>query len=948
MKKRILAILLSLCLFVGLLPTMALAAENREITTPLDFSNVGDGDGQTPSSGSGYSWSGDAKNGYTLELNGLDLKTPTNEAVLYAITLPEGDSEINIIVKGMNQINAPDCTSGSVSGIYRGDKGNGKVKITGEGTLTINATGCAFVTSTDLEIKDVTLNATCTQGGIQVNKGNLSISNSTIKLNSDGLSAVAVNAVEGAATIENSMLNITTGKINGLYGGKTLTISGGIVTVTNNDGESNPTILGGDVVIKNGAKVTAVNKCTDSEQTSYALGSFNSLTLEDSVQVSASAYTSSIAALGDFSMAATATLILPEGTTAEQLTSMKVPATDNLLIGTLPAKWRNNTLTFALTSISITTPPSKTSYTFGEPFDPTGMVVIATYEDKSTKDITNNIDFSNVALKVGQTSVNLSYTEDDVTKTCVVSGITVNKKTGKQYALDSTVAAYNDQAQQTVDLSKAIPDDSGTVKNIGVSISSGNDVIASVSGDAKAKAVYYTLEKLTEGGQSATLTATITTENYTDITVTINIKVLNGAPVLSPSTITYGEKLSTITLSGSMMDGTLNIPGTFVWDAPDTIPNAGDYLAAWTFTPNDYPSHQIVKGAASIKVNKATPTGVPKYTAISSSGKTLADAGLTTEGGTFSVPGTVTWNLADTTAVEANTSYEWVFTPTDSNNYNTLTGSIELWHQSSGGGSSASYTITVNEAAGGTVKVSPTRASKGNTVTITVTPNSGYELDELTVTDKNGDTVKLTDKGDGKYTFKMPASKVTVEATFVEIGTEPETLPFTDVSTSAYYYDAVAWAVENGITEGTSATTFSPDMVCTRAQMVTFLWRAAGSPKPTTTNNPFTDVQSSAYYYEAVLWAVEQGITNGTSATTFSPDATCTRAQTVTFLWRSNSAPVVSGSSFADVPADAYYANAVAWAVSEGVTNGTSATTFSPDATCTRAQIVTFLWRDAQ
>ena len=282
---------------------------------------------------------------------------------------------------------------------------------------------------------------------------------------------------------------------------------------------------------------------------------------------------------------------------------------------------------------------------------------------------------------------------------------------------------------------------------------------------------------------------------------------------------------------------------------------------------------------------------------------------------------------------------------------NNATHEYNYTRPSSGDGSSGStrYTVSVEDADHGTVKVSPTRASKGSTVTITVKPDEGYELDKLVVTDKNGDSVKLTDKGDGKYTFKMPSSKVTVEATFVEIGTEPEIPVFTDVSTSAYYYDAVMWAVENGVTEGTSATTFSPEMACTRAQMVTFLWRAAGSPKPTTTNNPFTDVQSGEYYYDAVLWAVENGVTEGTSATTFSPDAVCTRAQTVTFLWRQAGAPVVNYAiSFTDVDANAYYAEAVRWAVSEGVTVGTSNTTFSPDMDCTRAQIVTFMYRAAQ
>ena len=201
----------------------------------------------------------------------------------------------------------------------------------------------------------------------------------------------------------------------------------------------------------------------------------------------------------------------------------------------------------------------------------------------------------------------------------------------------------------------------------------------------------------------------------------------------------------------------------------------------------------------------------------------------------------------------------------------------------------------------------------------------------------------MKDKGDGTYTFTMPSSTVTVEAMFTPIVTEP--LHFTDVSDGSYYYDAVNWAVSNGITDGTSATTFSPDNICTRAQMVTFLWRAAGSPTPHSGSNPFVDVPADAYYYTAVLWAVEQGITTGTSVTTFSPDDTVTRSQTVTFLWRYSGSPEAGGSSFADVEADAYYATAVAWAAGEGITSGTSATTFSPYDPCTRAQIVTFLYR---
>ena len=271
---------------------------------------------------------------------------------------------------------------------------------------------------------------------------------------------------------------------------------------------------------------------------------------------------------------------------------------------------------------------------------------------------------------------------------------------------------------------------------------------------------------------------------------------------------------------------------------------------------------------------------------------------------------------------------------------------------SGGGDSDPTYSIsTPDKVTGGSIKVTPNRASAGTRVTITAKPSSGYELDELTVTDSKGNELKVTDRGDNKYTFQMPNSKVEIEVSFTKIEETPKPDPstgFVDVPANAYYADAVEWAVSKGITSGTSATTFSPDMSCTRAQMVTFLWRAAGSPAPKSTVNPFVDIQSGAYYYDAVLWAVEQGITSGTSATTFAPDATVTRGQTVTFLYRAAGSPAVTGGSFADVAADAYYADAVAWAVSENITAGTGNGLFAPDTACTRAQIVTFLYRAEQ
>ena len=255
--------------------------------------------------------------------------------------------------------------------------------------------------------------------------------------------------------------------------------------------------------------------------------------------------------------------------------------------------------------------------------------------------------------------------------------------------------------------------------------------------------------------------------------------------------------------------------------------------------------------------------------------------------------------------------------------------------------SSPSYGVSAPATDNGTVSVSPKNASAGTTVTVTVKPDSGYVLGGLRVTDKNGDDVKLTDQGNGKYTFAMPAGGAEVSADFVK---ETKENPFTDVPSGAYYYDAVLWAVENGVTDGVTATLFAPDASCTRAQIVTFLWRAAGSPEPVGTS-AFTDVPASAYYAKAVAWVVENGITTGTSDTTFSPDAPCTRGQSMTFLYRARKGAANASTGFTDVPAGAFYAAPVAWAVENGITNGTSTATFSPDAPCTRAEIVTFLYR---
>ena len=301
------------------------------------------------------------------------------------------------------------------------------------------------------------------------------------------------------------------------------------------------------------------------------------------------------------------------------------------------------------------------------------------------------------------------------------------------------------------------------------------------------------------------------------------------------------------------------------------------------------------------------------------------------------------WTSSGNVAFDDASAAETIFTMPE--------GSVTVtanWSRDSGSSSSdrdssdPSYAVGIpDKTENGSVSVSPKNASQGDRVTVTVKPDAGYELDSLKVLDKDGKELALTDKGDGRFTFIMPAGRVEVKATFTE---EVKISPFRDVSTDAYYYEAVKWAQKKGITGGIGNDLFGPYQPCTRAQIVTFLWRAAGSPVVNYAMD-LTDVPGDAYYAEAIRWALSQGITTGTADGRFSPNAPCTRAQAVTFLFRASKASADGAPAFSDVAADAYYAEAVKWATDNGITNGTTSSTFSPAGGCTRAQIVTFLWR---
>ncbi|MCD7853286.1 MAG: S-layer homology domain-containing protein [Oscillospiraceae bacterium] len=387
---------------------------------------------------------------------------------------------------------------------------------------------------------------------------------------------------------------------------------------------------------------------------------------------------------------------------------------------------------------------------------------------------------------------------------------------------------------------------------------------------------------------SAAISFRVSSSNYEDFTVTLTVSASAlTVPALTASALTVvysGAAVEANAVQTAAEADGAAVSGTWSWaDAATSIVRVADSgVYTLLFTPDDTESYAVNYVTVSVTVQKASPSGTPGYTSITSSGYTLADAALTT--GDIDVAGSIAWELDEDTEVKANTYYAWVFTPTDTDNYETLNGTLRVWRRSS---------------------------SRWRTTTTSTTSKTTSSATTSSADDDDDDEVLLS---------------------------------FDDVDEDDYYYDAVLWAVNEGVTLGTDSTTFSPEQSCTRAQVVTFLYRAAGYPD-VEGGNPFTDVSGDDYYYEAVLWAVENGVTDGTDEGTFSPDTVCTRAQVVTFLYRCVGEDTDSDNPFADVDADDYYYNAILWALEAAVTDGTSDDTFSPAQDCTRAQVVTFLYR---
>ena len=389
-------------------------------------------------------------------------------------------------------------------------------------------------------------------------------------------------------------------------------------------------------------------------------------------------------------------------------------------------------------------------------------------------------------------------------------------------------------------------------------------------------------------------------------------------------------------------------------DSLPTATNAGTYTVWYKVVGDDSHNNVVAEKSLKVWIEKAPLRGTPTFTKVTGAGKTLKDVTFTKAvgwpEGKFEWGNGVTGYDMNAPLVQGK-AYSWLYL---ADNYY-AEGTVVLWADPSSGGSSGGGSsgggggssspsnhpvkAEVSKDPDGSVSLSKTSAAKGDKVTITVKPERHYAVDEVIVRDSKGKQLAVKDNGDGTFTFEMPADKVTVEPTFSWVN------PFADVANSAYYVDAVEWMLKREVTQGTTETTFSPNLNCTRAQIVTFLWRAAGSPEPKGTVS-FADVPAGSYYAKAVAWAVENGITGGTGDGLFSPDAACTRAQSAAFLYRAAGSPTVSGSAgFSDVAADAYYAQAVAWAKEHGITDGIGGGLFGSANDCTRAQIAAFLYR---
>ena len=706
------------------------------------------------------------------------------------------------------------------------------------------------------------------------------------------------------------------GSITKVYDGSTNAPSGLTVSVKSSS------LVNGDILTVNGTL------------------QFNSANVGDASEIT---FTPTAITTGNYTLAATEALTIPSAS----ITAKEVTLTSG--INATNRCYAKDNKAVALTKGTL----AFTGLVIGETLD-VNIPATGTISDATVG--TYNVTYSGVTLKDGATGKASNYKLVGSLPTVTV---TISKAATPVLA-DIPVSFKYTVTTGEKAIGSVMPDDAGTLTySKGTESKTGSVTVTSWAVDPTTGKVTYTLSN-GAANDTVTLPVTIVSANYEDATVKVKITLTardNQAElrITGGTTVVYGQTLQLGTSGGSGTGAVTYAVTNGTGEAtinPETgvlTPVKVGSVSVIATKAGDTDYNEVTSASVEITITKATPTGEPKYTEIKTGDKTLADVALTLDGSTLKPnAGTLEWVddkgnvLPKDTKVEANTTYKWRFTPTDSN-YTVLTGSIELYHKSSSGGGGWYYSYyTIKATAGANGSISPsgwTSVREGWDQAFTITPDKGYAVAKVLVDGKSVGAVTT-------YTFKNVTKDHTIEAIFMKSNGNPQTGVFVDVPEDSYYEEAVNWAVENGITNGVSSDRFDPDGLCTRAQIVTFLWRAAGSPAPKSTGHNFTDVKAGSYYEQAVLWAVENGITVGTSSTTFSPDATCTRAQAVTFLYRASGSPAVSGSAaFSDVAADAYYADAVAWAEKKDITTGIGGGLFGSNNDCTRTQIVTFLWR---
>ena len=706
------------------------------------------------------------------------------------------------------------------------------------------------------------------------------------------------------------------GSITKVYDGSTNAPSGLTVSVKSSS------LVNGDILTVNGTL------------------KFNSANVGDASEIT---FTPTAITTGNYTLAATEALTIPSAS----ITAKEVTLTSG--INATNRCYAKDNKAVALTKGTL----AFTGLVIGETLD-VNIPATGTISDATVG--TYNVTYSGVTLKDGTTGKASNYKLVGSLPTVTV---TISKAAAPVLADIPVSFKYTVTTGEKAIGNAGIPADAGTLTySKGTATKTGTVTVTSWDVDSTTGKVTYTLSG-GKAGDSATLFVTIASTNYEDATVNVVITLTardNQAElrITGGTTVVYGQTLALNTSGGS---GSGAVTYTVVNGTGEATidPNTGVLtpvkvgsvsVIATKAGDNDY--NAVTSAPVEITITKATPTGEPKYTKITTSGKTLADAALTVEDSTLKPnAGTLEWidengnALPGNTVIEANTTYKWRFTPTDGN-YTVLTGSIELYHKSSSGGGGWYYSYhTIKATVGANGSISPsgwTSVRDGRDQTFTITPDKGYAVAKVLVDGKSVGAVK-------SYTFKNVTKDHTIEAIFMKSNGNPQTGVFVDVAEGSYYEEAIDWAVEKGITNGVSSNMFAPNDPCTRAQIVTFLWRAAGSPASKSMSS-FTDVPADAFYAKAVAWAVENGITSGTGESKFSPNSACTRAQAVTFLYRASGSPAVSGKAeFSDVSTTAFYADAVAWAAKKGITTGIGGGLFGSDNDCTRGQIVTFLWR---